>query len=155
MFVFDTGSFIVLGHYYPAQFPSFWEQFNGSVKTGLVVSCREVHRELTGHGSSAHLQAWIKTNKHIFHPPDPQESAFVAQVFAVPHFGQLVTQKQQLKGSPVADPFVIASAKIRNATVVTEELFKPNAAKIPNVCSHFGVPCMTLEKFLQTQNWTF
>ena len=27
-YVFDTSSFIVMGHYYPEQFPRFWEKFN-------------------------------------------------------------------------------------------------------------------------------
>jgi len=52
----------------------------------------------------------------------------------------LVTETQRLKGQPVADPFVIASAKVRGGAVVTEELKREHAAKIPNVCQHFDVP---------------
>ena len=33
---------------------------------------------------------------------------YVAQIFRVPHFRQLIGVKQQLKGSPVADPFLVA-----------------------------------------------
>jgi len=32
---------------------------------------------------------------------------------------------------------------------------KPQAAKIPNVCQHFSVPCMDLETFMQQQGWSF
>jgi hypothetical protein len=60
-----------------------------------------------------------------------------------------------MKGEPVADPFVIACVKIKVGTVVTQEQLKPNAAKIPNVCSHFNVPCIDLERFMQQQGWAF
>ena len=33
-YVFDTNSFIVIGHYYPEQFPSFWEKFDQAVENG-------------------------------------------------------------------------------------------------------------------------
>ncbi|MCP4488071.1 MAG: DUF4411 family protein [Gammaproteobacteria bacterium] len=64
--------------------------------------------------------------------------------------------KQQLRGTPVADPFVIACAGVKqNGVVVCEESFRKNAAKIPNVCAHFDVPCINLKQFMQQQNWAF
>jgi hypothetical protein len=38
-----------------------------------------------------------------------------------------------LCGSPVADPFVIACAKVSNGAVVTQEVKKEGGLKIPNV----------------------
>jgi hypothetical protein len=35
------------------------------------------------------------------------------------------------------------------------ELLKPNAAKIPNICKHFKIPCMTLEEFMEAEGWQF
>lgn len=35
------------------------------------------------------------------------------------------------------------------------ELLKPNAAKIPNICDHFKIPCMTLEQFMEAEGWVF
>jgi hypothetical protein len=67
----------------------------------------------------------------------------------------LIGAKQVLRGTPVADPFVIARAAVLGGTVVSEESFKPNAQKIPNVCQHFGIPCIKLGDFLRTQRWTF
>jgi len=55
----------------------------------------------------------------------------------------------------VADPFLIACAKVRGGTVVTEEGNKPNAAKIPNICGHFRVPCTNVEGFLTASGWRF
>ena len=44
---------------------------------------------------------------------------------------------------------------VRSGTVVTLERAKPNAAKIPNVCAHFGVPCLDFEGFLHENGWSF
>ena len=80
---------------------------------------------------------------------------FVSQIFSVPHFQALVPEKSQLDNRPCADPFVIARAKIINGCVVTEEKWKPNAAKIPNVCEHFGIDCTNLQGFMEREGWTF
>ena len=32
---------------------------------------------------------------------------------------------------------------------------KKNAAKIPNVCEHFGVHCTNVEGFMERESWTF
>jgi len=39
--------------------------------------------------------------------------------------------------------------------VVTEEIKKEHAAKIPNVCEHFKVPCVNMEGFLVQNGWQF
>ena len=155
IYVFDTSSFSVLNHYYPDRIPSFWRNFDEFVFQGKILSVREVFNELSGKGNKAHLEKWIKVNKRIFMLPSGQETLFVGQIFSVRHFQQLVGEKQRLKGTPVADPFVIASAKIRKACVVTEEDKKPNAAKIPNVCEHFGIDCTNLEGFMEREGWSF
>jgi hypothetical protein len=73
----------------------------------------------------------------------------------VPHFQQNLEQQKLLKGGLNADPFVIARAAVEQRTVVTMEKLKPHAAKIPNICQHFGVACMTLEEFMEAENWQF
>jgi hypothetical protein len=79
----------------------------------------------------------------------------VREIFSVHHFQQLVSKKSLLKGTPVADPFVIAAAKIRHGCVVTEETMKENAARIPNVCDRFSIPCLNVEGFLREKQWRF
>jgi hypothetical protein len=78
-----------------------------------------------------------------------------AEVYGVPHFHQNIEQQKLLKGGRNADPFIIARAATENRTVVTMELFKQNAAKIPNICRYFGVRCMTLEEFMEAEGWEF
>jgi hypothetical protein len=154
-YVLDSSSFIVCGHYFPSRFPTFWVEFNALVQGGGIVSVREVRNELDHKANRQHLRDWIEENKAIFLVPTPQETRFVAQIFAVQHFQQLIAQKQRLTGWPVADPFVIACAHVGRACVVTEESFKPNAARIPNVCNHFGIDCISIEGMMERENWSF
>jgi hypothetical protein len=155
-YVFDTVSLRVIGNYYPDQFPSFWSKFDALVTAGEIISVREVLTELELQAKSApHTYKWAKQHRSIFLPPTVDEAIFVAQIFAVKHFQNLISEKQRLRGSPVADPFLIASAKTKSACVVTEEEKKPNAAKIPNVCDHFKIDCINVEEFLKREGWQF
>ena len=67
----------------------------------------------------------------------------------------LVSEQDLLAGNLRADPFIIAKAKVLNGCVVTEERRKPNAAKIPNVCEHFGVDYTNLQGFMEREGWRF
>ena len=60
-----------------------------------------------------------------------------------------------LRGGKNADPFVVAKGAIEKRAVVTIEKFKANAAKIPNICKHFNVPCLSLEEFMEKEGWSF
>lgn len=154
-YIFDTNSLSKLKHYFPNVFKSIWIGLDGLVASGNLISTREVWNEMQLGVPNPHVQTWSKKHRHIFQVPQAAELQVVAQIFAVGHFQSLIGTKQQLHGTPVADPFVVALAKTREGTVVTEEELKPNAAKIPNVCQHLGVPCMNLEKFMQVQGWSF
>jgi hypothetical protein len=155
IYVFDTSSCVVLKNYYPNTFPTLWEQLNELIETGRVVSVREVRAELTSRSDSDVVDQWARQHQSIFITPSIAEMQFVQQIFSIPHFQALVGNQAMLQGNPVADPFVIASAKIKNGCVVTEEKLKPNAAKIPNVCQHFEIPCINLEEFMNQEDWSF
>ena len=92
---------------------------------------------------------------NFFATPTAAEGAYVGGIYRVAHFQQNIEQQKLLKGGKNADPFVIARAGVEQKAVVTMELLKPNAAKIPNICQHFGVRCLTLEDFMIEQNWQF
>jgi hypothetical protein len=91
----------------------------------------------------------------MFLTPGTEEGKFVAEIFKVPHFQQLVGEQQRLLGKYVADPFVVACAFACGGTVVTEEAVKDNAAKIPNVCKHFSVKFTNVQGFLEANGWQF
>ena len=154
-YVFDTNSFSVIGNYYPKQFPTFWEKFNQAVAIGKIVSVREVRRELEFYTRYPHLSDWVKDHGASFSPSEPVEMQFVNKIFSVRHFQGLVNQKSVLRGIPCADPFIVARAKVIYGCVVTEEKWKENAPKIPNVCKHFEVDCTNLQGFMEREGWTF
>ena len=156
IYVFDTSSFRILRHYYPDRFRSVWGGLEELIGAGKLISTREVFNELERFDDPEPLFAWAKNHREIFSTPTNDETDFVARIFQVQHFQALIAQKSILIGSPVADPFVVAAAATKEeGTVVTQERFKQNAAKVPNVCQHFGVPCINLEGFMANQNWNF
>ena len=155
MYVFDTSPLSTLfKNYYRYRFPSLWGQFDDLVETGEIVSTREVLYEIQD-GPVESLTDWSNSNKSLFTTPSAAEGAFVAQIFLVPHFRHNIEQRKLLKGGRNADPFVIAKAGVENGTVVTMETLKPHAAKIPNICDHFSIPCISLEEFMEAEDWRF
>jgi hypothetical protein len=141
-------------NYYPARFPSLWGKFDGLVEEGKLISTREVLREVEDSQIES-LRNWAAVNQGLFVTPTAAEGQFVTQIYAVKHFQQNIEQQKLYRGGRNADPFVIAKASVDGRTVVTMEQLKPNAAKIPNICKHFGVPCMSLEEFMEAEGWRF
>ena len=154
-YIFDSGPLIDLfRHYYPSRFPTLWENFHALVLEDALISVREVYNEIDSREDM--LTSWAKKEKDkLFSQPTIEEFQFVREIFRVRHFQAMIRKKERLRGKPVADPFVIARAKVLDCQVVTTELFKDNSAKIPNVCKHFSVQCINLEGFMEQEGWTF
>jgi hypothetical protein len=155
MYVFDNSPLSVLfRNYYRGRFPTLWDRFDGLIADSQIVSTREVSREAEDSAIES-LRNWAAQQQTVFHMPTAAEGAFVADIYAVPHFQQNIEQKKLLKGGRNADPFVIAKAAIDGGVVVTMEQFKENGAKIPNICRHFGIDCLSLEEFMEREGWQF
>jgi len=155
-YIFDNNTLTgIFRHYYRESFPSFWNLFDKMITDGDVVSVREVHNEIKKLTRKDELETWAKSNPEFFHDPTAEELQFITQIYSVPHFSNSISQQKLLKGGPFADPFVIAKAHIEHGTVVTEEKNTPNGAKIPNICTHFHIPCINLQMFLQQNDWSF
>lgn len=154
-YVFDNGPLSSLfKNYYPKTFKSLWSYFHELVADGSIVSTREVLREIED-SSIENLREWADNNHHLFATPTAAEGAFVGKIYAVSHFQHNIEQQKILKGGKIADPFVIAKAAIERRAVVTTEKFKKGGAKIPNICKHFGVGCLSLEEFMEREGWEF
>ena len=153
-YVFDTTPFVSLfRNFYPSTFVTLWENFDELIEIGKIVSTREVFREIEDQDDE--LKEWAKTHKGVFATPTAEEGAFVGRIYAVRHFQANIKQQKLLKGGKNADPFVIAKAAVLKVPVVTLEQLRPNAAKIPNICERFDVPCLSLEEFMQQEGWQF
>ena len=79
----------------------------------------------------------------------------MASIYAINHFQANIEKQKLLRGGRNADPFLIARAASLGATVLSMEQFKSNAAKIPNICKHFKVPCLDLRAFMEKEDWVF
>ncbi|MFN3239394.1 MAG: PIN domain-containing protein [Pseudomonadales bacterium] len=155
IYVFDTNSISQLFRsYYPDVFVSMWEEFENLVGSEVVTSTREVRREIEDRLPET-FEEWVRSNSAIFTTPSTAEAQNVAKIYAVPHFQHNIEKSKFYKGGKNADPFVVARAMQLGGTVVTEEALKPNAAKVPNICQHFSVPCTNLNGFMNDHGWKF
>ena len=137
-YIFDTGPFIILfRHFYRERFPTLWEKFDSLIEEKTISSVREVKRELEIRDDK--LKLWTKENKGIFTSPSIEEFEFVNEIFKIRHFQSLIKEKNRMTERPQADPFVIAKAFKNSSCVVTTEIYKPNASKIPNICEFFNI----------------
>ena len=155
-YVFDTNCFIVIGHYYPEQFPSFWNKFDQAVEIGKIISVREVFRELDQDASAPHLSDWIEHHKNIFMIPNAEATQFVSTIFSFPHFQALVSEKKSLSWSSVRRSVYHCLGKgYERLCCYRGKRETENAAKIPNVCHHFGIDCTNLQGFMEREDWSF
>lgn len=155
-YIFDTNTLSnIFNHYYFDRFPSFWEKFNNLIQEGELLSVREARKEIEEKAWGDVLLNWVKVNNIFFHEPSVDELKFITQIYNVKHFQQNLENKKMLKGGAFADPFLIAKAYMLRGTVITEEKFKKNAAKIPNICEHFNINCIDFEGFLIEKDWKF
>jgi len=155
LYVIDTSSLVVVENYYPDQFPTFWRNLTALAADKRLHSVSEVFKEIVHKHTREFLAEWVQERDKLFPVPDSKETAFVAIIFAVPAFQALVDQKKRLKGAAVADPWVIARAACIGATVVAEESRETTKVRIPKVCSHFDVPCVSMQGLMAKEGWTF
>jgi hypothetical protein len=112
---------------------------------------REVRREIEKNCPSKFIAEWVKRHRHLFLPPDEEEAKFVTQILEKPQYRGFLKRQNILKGLPVADPFVIAAAKVHRGCVVTQESLRPSGARIPTACQEFGIECINLERFFEKE----
>lgn len=155
IYVFDSSPLSTLfRNYYRSRFPSLWEKFDAIVDEGRLLSTREVHNQIDD-GPLETLREWADAHGEIFTTPTAEEGIVVAHIFEVHHFQQNIEQKKLLKGGYNADPFIVAKAAVIEGTVVTMEQYAPNSARIPNICQHFDIRCLSLEDFMEAEGWEF
>lgn len=149
MYIFDTNVFSTFQHYYRSRFPTIWERLDSLFNENGLLSVREALRELDRFNPSDDVAEWIKLNKRIFMMPTEDEIRIVTEIMSNPEYRGLIARKKIRNGDPVADPFLIAAAKSRNAILVTQE--KDEGIRIPRVCRDLGVQCINLESFLDIE----
>ena len=153
MFVIDTSSILHAWRrdYPPDTFPSLWERLEQLARDGILVAPSEVLLELERGGDDVH--EWARA-QDLFVEPDTDAQARVTEI--VDRWPNFVPDDSH--DGIWADPYVVALAAVRTATVVSGEDMAPDNArrpKIPNVCRDLGIPHCTLLGLLRSQGWTF
>lgn len=147
MHIFDTNIFVALQYTPVSNFPSLWAELANLVSNNRLISVKEVKREIANGVFKPFILDWTKNNSKMFKTPTMEEQLLVRQILSNRVFQGFVKPNSLLKGSPVADPFLIAAGKVRKGTIVTLETYSENAPKIPTACKEFGVRCIDLNAF--------
>ena len=136
-------------HYTPDVFLGVWERLSEFARSGGVVAVEEVKVELEKKASDE-VYNWVK--RHLqFIPLDTHVQQAAMEILR--EHPRLVMKG---KSRSIADPFVIAVARVYACKVVTGELrrnlSRPN---IPDVCEALGVPWTNLLGMFREQHWQF
>ena len=101
---------------------------------------------------SKDLCTWLKQRPQAIIPYEPEiQNEGKALLVKYP---RLVMEK---KRSFAADPFVIATARVKGYLVVTEEgpTGSMNRPNIPDVCRQENLRCINLIELIRTEAWVF
>jgi len=114
-------------NYPPDVFPTLWRRVEIVIESGDIFSSEEVYVELQKKDDEIH--DWMKARKEMLVPLTESIQTLASELL-----------------SEFPDPFVIATAIDKNATVVTGEPITGNLSKprIPDVCNVRGVRCIKL-----------
>lgn len=132
-------------------FEDIWLPWSDLMEKGTIVSVDEVYCELLVRWSEKSEEGkWLKNHKDSFHKPSNDEGYIVSDIFKNRKFRESIKESSLRNGSPEADAFIIAKAKVENGIVVTSESDKkPNSEKIPNIAIAFDVPYMNMDEFFR------
>lgn len=150
-YVIDTNALrTFFRFYYRLVTPELYDNFDKMIVNKDLMSVKEVYNEMERqHQKDSDILKELKNIKHIFlEPTNEEEINIVQEIYSNINFRNNIKEQNIVEGRPVADAFLVAKAKIENATLVTSEKFSPNAAKIPNMCEKYGVKYINFEQFL-------
>jgi len=149
-FILDTNIWIRMkDNHPPGLFKKFWVQVDGSIAAGHLRSPEEVLKELER--GTDDLGPLLKAKAGLFVPLDATLQAAVEEVNTA-----CTDLSDYDNDRDVADPFVVALARLLTGTVVTDERPRrsPDARrKIPDACTDLGVPCRKWFEFLAEIGW--
>lgn len=145
--------------YYKGRFTKLWNDIENLFITGKMISHIEVLREIKGNnGNKDELYLWSVRNKEYFLSDyGLLEQGVIGEISILSE--KFLNAKTK---SPHADPWIIAQAKIKKLTVVTEEvckgpMVKPDKYGIPDICTRLNpkISCINLRKLIDKENWVY
>ncbi len=133
--------------YYSIQLcPEYWEILDRLGKEGRIFCTEEVKREIEKVDDG--LKSWLSKRPHLVKSISNEVQQKLREILV--SFPNIISVGADRS---MADPWVIAHAFVTNATVVSKEYAVPerqkdSRIKIPDVCRHFGVPCINDLQFV-------
>ena len=145
--------------YPPEVFASLWNDIENLINNGDLVSTEEVLMELNAGNDD--LSIWASKQSSFFLPLDNQIQAEAAQILSDPINAKVLDSKKV--GKNEADIWVIATAKVNNLIVISDETryLHPNnlqnARKISirNVCENINIPHLNFLEFIKDCKWKY
>lgn len=157
MYVLDTSIFITAANgCFSFDFgEKFWSFLLKNAQDGILCSIDKVLAEIEQ--GEDYLKDWVTENlRGYFYPTNDDEilkhfaeiSGYVSSLSS--HYKQEAIDDFLQEDN--ADPWVIAFAKAKRLTVVTQEKPNPNSkrkVKIPDVCKRFNIRCIDMITMLK------
>lgn len=148
----DTSALIDLnGRLLPRKsFPDLFERVDAAFGLGLLVSPREVRKELQNGSAGDELARWAIDHPAYFIDPDEGQLRLMADLVAA----HPTVYDPKLLRSVDADPWVIVVAQANGLVVVTSEN-QQSTKKIPHFCRELGVDVVDVFAFFELEAWEF
>lgn len=161
-YVIDTSSLIELNIRYPIDvFPSLWKSMEGLIAKGLLISPKEVFKEISVKDDD--LKRWVVKQKKLFKELNENQIKIVKEILKkYPPLAHLDNE------FPAADAFVIALAvelgdnlqrtlvpTIKGKIIVTEEELRGNQIRIPFVSQKYNIDCIKIIEMCRSEGWKF
>ena len=148
VYLLDSDIFIAAKNSYFAfdLCPGFWKSLLHFHREGRVFSVDRVRTELLAARLDEDLVQWVKNDvpKGFFLSTEPDDVARVfSEIMRWVHRHPNYLGQAMEKFAKGADGWLVACAKVRGATVVTNEKPAPQSkkhVKLPDVCDEFSVP---------------
>ncbi len=140
-------------------FGSVWKKLEGLVLEGRIGAPTLVLKELEHQDDE--VTAWVKEHPAMFFETSLYQVEKVREILV--NFKGLI---RAAYGREQADPFVVAMAYERmygpqkdlfrhEVCVVTQEQMHGKREKIPLVCKHYGLKCMSIVDMIKNEGWKF
>ncbi len=145
VYSFDTSAFIEpWNRHYPRDiFPSIWDGIQELIVNKKILVTNMVEIELKKQRDD--LYRYLR-NLNPFVQPTKDEQEVVRQLINHPDFDKWIISYKH-----IADPFVVALAKVHSLSVVTYEDTRAEKNKIPAACRLYRVDCIKFVDFLRRE----
>lgn len=152
LYCLDTSGFFdgYIRYYPPDIFSTLWDNMDHLCGVSRLLIPEEVYREIEYHHDEAFT--WVEARKEATLVPTDAGLALRVRVI-LKDYPRLI-----MRGSTRnrADPFVIATAELRSAIVITGERGgSEQNPKIPYVCKQRNIRWATFLELLRLEGWSF